>query len=106
MSIQIQSWAARTLATCQIAAASLDFEVLQWPGGSLFASVLWIYEMARVLLTVSVGIYIVRGKRLVAAPDCTTCGPRPMPVAQSHCFSSRLRVAITVRDRQVPGSVT
>ena len=52
MSIQIRSWAASIFVSIQIAVANLDSDVLQWPGGSLFASVLWMYELARALLVI------------------------------------------------------
>jgi len=47
MTRQIESWAAWILVRIQIVTANLDPEVLQWPGGSLIASFLWIYVTAR-----------------------------------------------------------
>jgi hypothetical protein len=47
MTRQIESWAAWILVRTQIVIANLDPEVLQWPGGSLVASFLWIYVAAR-----------------------------------------------------------
>jgi hypothetical protein len=44
---RFESWAARNLVRFQIVTASLDPEVLQWPGGSLIASLLWLCVMAR-----------------------------------------------------------
>jgi hypothetical protein len=46
---RFESWAARNLVRFQIVAANLDPEVLQWPGGSLIASLLWLCMMARSL---------------------------------------------------------
>ena len=43
----LDSWAARNLVRFQIVIANLDPEVLQWPGGSLIASLLWLSVMAR-----------------------------------------------------------
>jgi hypothetical protein len=43
----LESWAARNLVRFQIVIANLDPEVLQWPGGSLIASLLWLSVMAR-----------------------------------------------------------
>jgi hypothetical protein len=45
--IRFESWAARNLVRFQIVTASLDPEVLQWPGGSLIAPLLWLCVMAR-----------------------------------------------------------
>jgi hypothetical protein len=49
---RFESWAARNLVRFQIVAANLDPEVLQWPGGSLIASLLWLCMMARSLWSV------------------------------------------------------
>jgi hypothetical protein len=47
MKTQIDSWAAWILTRIQNATANFDPEVLQLPGGSLIASLLWIYVAAR-----------------------------------------------------------
>jgi hypothetical protein len=44
---RFESWAARNLIRFQIVTANLDPEVLQWPGGSLIAPLLWLCVMAR-----------------------------------------------------------
>jgi hypothetical protein len=49
---RFESWAARNLVRFQIVAANLDPEVLQWPGGGLIASLLWLCMMARSLWSV------------------------------------------------------
>jgi hypothetical protein len=43
---RFESWAARNLVRFQIVTANLDPEVLQWPGGSLIAPLLWLCVMA------------------------------------------------------------
>jgi hypothetical protein len=43
----LESLAARNLVRIQIVIANLDPEVLQWPGGSLIASLLCLGVMAR-----------------------------------------------------------
>ena len=50
---RLESWVARNLVRFQIVTANLDPVVLQWPGGSLIASLLWLFVMAR--LSWSVG---------------------------------------------------
>jgi hypothetical protein len=52
MSRQIVSWVASILVRIQIVAASMDPEVLQWPGGSVIALLLWFCVMARPLWSV------------------------------------------------------
>jgi len=52
MKRQIESWAAWILAKIQIVIANFDPEILQWPGGSLIASFLWLYVTARSLWSV------------------------------------------------------
>jgi hypothetical protein len=47
MKQQIISWAAWILARVQFVTAHFDPEVLQWPGGSLIASCLWLYVTVR-----------------------------------------------------------
>jgi hypothetical protein len=47
MKTQIASWAALVLVRIQIVTANLDPEVLQWPGGTAIALVLWLYLVAR-----------------------------------------------------------
>jgi hypothetical protein len=47
MKTQIESWAAWVFVRIQIAIANLDPEVLQWPGGSVIALLLWLYVVAR-----------------------------------------------------------
>jgi hypothetical protein len=49
MKNQFQPWAAWIFARIQFASANFDVEVLQWPGGSVIAVVLWIYLTARSL---------------------------------------------------------
>jgi hypothetical protein len=44
---RFESWTARNLVRFQIVTANLDPEVLQWPGGSLIAPLLWLCVMAR-----------------------------------------------------------
>jgi hypothetical protein len=46
MKIQIDYWV-RILVKIQLVTANFDPEVLQLPGGSLIASLLWIYVTAR-----------------------------------------------------------
>ena len=43
MKAQISSWFARCLAPVRLAAANIDPEILQWPAGSLIATVLCLY---------------------------------------------------------------
>jgi hypothetical protein len=43
MKLQIQYWAIWLAAKIQIVGADFDPEVLQWPGGSLIAPLLWLY---------------------------------------------------------------
>ena len=43
MKTPIESWAAWGLVRIQIATANVDPEVLQWPGGSVIALLLWLY---------------------------------------------------------------
>jgi hypothetical protein len=43
---QINSWAAWILVRFEIVTATFDPEVLQWPGGSVIAAVLWLYRTA------------------------------------------------------------
>jgi hypothetical protein len=47
MTRQINSWAAWILVGIQFMTANFDPEVLQWPGGSLIASFLWLYVTVR-----------------------------------------------------------
>jgi hypothetical protein len=49
MKTQIESLLAWALVRLQIAAANLDPEVIQWPGGSVIALLLWLYVAARPL---------------------------------------------------------
>ena len=44
---RFESWTARNLVRFQIVTANLNLEVLQWPGGSLIAPLLWLCAMAR-----------------------------------------------------------
>jgi hypothetical protein len=44
---RFESWAARSLVRLQIVTANLDPEILQWPGGSLIAPLLWLCVMAQ-----------------------------------------------------------
>jgi hypothetical protein len=46
MKTQIASWASWLLVKIQIFNASLDPEVLQWPGGLGIALILWVYVLA------------------------------------------------------------
>jgi hypothetical protein len=55
MKTQIESWAAWGLVRIQIATANLDPEVLQWPGGSVIAVLLWLYVVARPFWSVGAG---------------------------------------------------
>jgi len=43
MKTQITSWAAWILVRIHIVTATLDPEVLQWPGGIVIALLLWLY---------------------------------------------------------------
>jgi hypothetical protein len=43
----IKSWTTRNLVRFQVVTANLDPEVLQWPGGSLIAPLLWLCVMVR-----------------------------------------------------------
>jgi hypothetical protein len=61
MKTQIESWAAWVLVRIQIAAANLDPEVLQWPGGSVIALLLWLYVVARPFWSVDAGRMALRG---------------------------------------------
>jgi hypothetical protein len=45
MKLQVQYWAIWLAANFQIVGANFDPEVLQWPGGSLIAPLLWLYAM-------------------------------------------------------------
>ncbi len=54
MQRQIKAWAAWILVRIQIATANFDPEVLQWPGGSLIASFLWLYVTARSFFSVGI----------------------------------------------------
>jgi hypothetical protein len=47
MKTQIALWAAWILVRIQIVTANLDPEVLQWPGGTVIALLLWLYVVAR-----------------------------------------------------------
>ena len=55
MKTQIESWAAWVLVRIQIATANLDQGVLQWPGGSVTALLLWLYVVARPFWSVGAG---------------------------------------------------
>jgi hypothetical protein len=44
---RFESWAARNVVRFQIVTASLDPEVLQWPGGTLIAPFFWLCAMVR-----------------------------------------------------------
>ncbi len=44
---RFESWAARGLVRFQIVTANLDPEVLQWPGGTVIAPLLWLCVRAR-----------------------------------------------------------
>jgi hypothetical protein len=46
---RFESWSAQNLLSLQIVAANLDPDVLQWPGGSLISSLLWLCVMTRSL---------------------------------------------------------
>jgi hypothetical protein len=61
MKTQIETWAAWVLVRIQIATANLDPEVLQWPGGSVIALLLWLYVVARPLWSVGAGGPALRG---------------------------------------------
>jgi hypothetical protein len=52
MKRHIESWVASILVRIQIVTANMDPEVLQWPGGSVIASLLWLFAIARSLWTV------------------------------------------------------
>jgi hypothetical protein len=43
----LKAWASWVLVKVQVAAATVDPEVLQWPGGSIIACLLWSYATAR-----------------------------------------------------------
>jgi hypothetical protein len=47
MKTQIASWAAWILVRIQIVTATLDPEVLQWPGGIVIALLVWLCVVAR-----------------------------------------------------------
>jgi hypothetical protein len=55
MKTQIASWAAFVLVRIQIVTANLDPEVLQWPGGTAIALLLWLYWVARPFWSVRAG---------------------------------------------------
>lgn len=57
MKRQIESLAAWILARIQFVTAHFDPEVLQWPGGSLIASFLWLYLTARSFWSVGTGAF-------------------------------------------------
>jgi len=61
MKTQIESWAAWILVRIQIATANLDPEVLQWPGGSVMALLLWLYVVDRPFWSVGAGGPAIRG---------------------------------------------
>jgi len=61
MKTQLESWAAWILVRIQIITANLDPEVLQWPGGSVIALLLWLYVIARPFWSVSAGGPALRG---------------------------------------------
>jgi hypothetical protein len=52
---QIKSWMTWILVRIQIVTASLDPQVLQWPGGSLIAPFLWLYGTPRLLWLIGTG---------------------------------------------------
>jgi hypothetical protein len=47
MKSHIASWAACVLVRIQVVTTHLDPEVLQWPGGTVIALLLWLYVVAR-----------------------------------------------------------
>ena len=47
MKTKIGSWAAWVLVRIQLITATLDPEILQWPGGIAIALFLWLYVVAR-----------------------------------------------------------
>ena len=55
MKRQIKSSATWILVRIQIVTANLDPEVLQWPGGSLIASFLWLLATARWFWSIGTG---------------------------------------------------
>jgi hypothetical protein len=55
MRTQIEYWTAWILVRIQIVTANLDPEVLQWPGGSVIALLLWLYVVARPFWSVGAG---------------------------------------------------
>jgi hypothetical protein len=61
MKTQIESWTACILVRIQMATANLDPEVLQWPGGSVIALLLWLYVVARPFWSVGAGGAALRG---------------------------------------------
>ena len=61
MKTQIESWVAWILVRIQIATANLDPEVLQWPGGSVIAVLLWLYVVARPFCSLGAGGSALRG---------------------------------------------
>jgi hypothetical protein len=72
---RVESWAARKLVRFQTVTANLDPEVLQWPGGSLIASLLWCCMMAR-------SLQILR-PRMSSASKCKSC-----PTTRNHSMKS------------------
>jgi hypothetical protein len=55
MKTQMASWAAWILVRIQIVTATLEPEVLQWPGGIVIALLLWLYLVARPFWSVGAG---------------------------------------------------
>jgi hypothetical protein len=55
MTTHIEAVATSILLRLEFATANLDPEILQWPGGGLFACILWIYLMAQSFWSVGVG---------------------------------------------------
>jgi hypothetical protein len=55
MKTQIESWVTWILIRFQILSANLNPEVLQWPGGSFIALLLWLYIVTRPFWSVGTG---------------------------------------------------
>jgi hypothetical protein len=55
MKTQIASWAAWIFVRIQFVTATLNPEVLQWPGGIVIALLLWLCVVARPFWSVGVG---------------------------------------------------
>jgi len=55
MKTKIESWVTWILVRIQIVTATLDPEVVQWPGGIVIALLLWLYVVARPVWSVVAG---------------------------------------------------